>query len=163
MRPLVLMTPKSLLRLPAATSTLDDLTAGRFRHVLWDHERAALDRVTRLLLCSGKVYYDLLASPRQAETPHVAIGRVELLYPFPSAEIGEYVGRYSNLREIIWVQEEPRNMGARKFVLPKLRDAVPAAVAIHDVSRPERSSPAEGYPAAHLAEQARIVQEAFAG
>ncbi len=162
MRPLVVMTPKSLLRLPAATSTLDDLTAGRFRHVLWDHERAALDQVTRLLLCSGKVYYDLLASPRRAQTPQVAIGRVELLYPFPSAEIGEYVGRYANLREIVWVQEEPRNLGARKFVLPKLRDVVPAAMAIKDVSRPERSSPAEGYPAAHLAEQSRIVREAFA-
>jgi len=161
-RPLIVMTPKGLLRLPAASSKLDDLTQGRFRAVLWDGERQALDQVTRLVLCSGKVYYDLTASPRRAATPHIAIGRVELLYPFPSEEIGQYLSRYPNLKEIFWVQEEPRNMGARKFVLPKLRDVAPATVTIGDVSRPERSSPAEGYPAAHQAEQARIVAAALA-
>ena len=107
------------------------------------------------------MYYDLTASPRRAETPHVAIGRVELLYPFPSEEIGQYLSRYPNLKEIFWVQEEPRNMGARKFVLPKLRDVIPEATALRDVSRPERSSPAEGYPAAHKAEQDRIVAAAL--
>jgi len=162
LRPLVVMTPKSLLRLPAAASSLADLTAGGFRAVLWDAERPQLDQITRVLLCSGKVYYDLMASPRRPATPHVAIGRVELLYPFPAEAIGEYVKRYPNLQEIVWVQEEPRNMGARKFVLPKLRDVAPASVAIKDVSRPERASPAEGYPAAHQAEQARIVVAAFA-
>jgi multifunctional 2-oxoglutarate metabolism enzyme len=163
LRPLIVMTPKSLLRLPAATSHLDDLVSGKFRAVLWDAERKDLDRVTRLVMCSGKVYYDLVAAPRRAETPQIAIGRVELLYPFPAAEIGEYVKRYPNLKEIVWVQEEPRNMGARKFVLPKFRDLAPPSVSIGDVSRPERASPAEGYPAAHLAEQARIVREALAG
>jgi 2-oxoglutarate dehydrogenase E1 component len=162
-RPLVVMTPKGLLRLPAATSKREDLTQGRFRAVLWDAERPTLDQVTRLVLCSGKVYYDLTASPRRAATPHVAIGRVELLYPFPSEEIGQYLARYRNLKEIVWVQEEPRNMGARKFVLPKLRDVIPERVALTDVSRPERSSPAEGYPAAHKAEQDRIVTTAFGG
>ncbi len=161
-RPLVVMTPKGLLRLPAASSKLEDLTHGRFRAVLWDAERPALDAVTRLVLCSGKVYYDLVAAPRRAATPHIAIGRVELLYPFPSEEIGEYLARYRNLKEIVWIQEEPRNMGARKFVLPKLRDVTPASITIGDVSRPERSSPAEGYPAAHQAEQARIVAAALA-
>ncbi len=163
MRPLVVMTPKSLLRLPAATSRLEDLVAGRFRHVLWDAERTQRDQVTRLVMCSGKVYYDLLSSPARATTPHIAIGRLELLYPFPAAEIGEYLARYPNLKEIVWVQEEPRNMGARKFLLPKFRDLAPASVTIGDVSRPERASPAEGYPAAHQAEQARIVREAFGG
>ena len=162
-RPLVVMTPKGLLRLPAATSKLEDLTQGRFRAVLWDGERPALDQVTRLVLCSGKVYYDLTASPQRAATPHVAIGRVELLYPFPSEEIGQYLSRYRNLKEIVWVQEEPRNMGARKFVLPKIRDVIPEAIALRDVSRPERSSPAEGYPAAHKAEQDRIVAAAYGG
>ena len=161
MRPLVLMTPKSLLRLPAATSHLDDLTAGKFRHILWDHERHDVAAVTRLVLCSGKVYYDILASPRRAATPHVAIGRVELLYPFPAAEVAEYAKRHPNLKEVVWVQEEPRNFGARKFVLPKIRDALAGAAALSDVSRPERSSPAEGYPAAHKAEQDRIVAEAY--
>src|SRR6266487_3680931 len=160
-RPLVVMTPKSLLRLPAATSQLDDLVLGKFRTVLWDRDRTWPEKVTRLLLCSGKIYYDIIAAPRRAEAPHVKIGRVELLYPFPGAEIGEYARRYPNLKEIVWVQEEPRNMGARKFVLPKIRDALPQGVTLRNVSRPERSSPAEGYPAAHKIEQERIVAAAY--
>jgi 2-oxoglutarate dehydrogenase E1 component len=164
MRPLIAMTPKSLLRLPAASSHLEELATGRF-HVVLDDAAAAerRDAITRLLLCSGKVYYDLLAAPARAQASHVAIGRVEMLYPFPSAELAELARRYPKLTEIVWVQEEPRNMGARKFVLPKLRDLTPAAIAIRDVSRPERASPAEGYPAAHQAEQGRIVREALAG
>ena len=160
-RPLVVMTPKSLLRLPAAASQLDDLVLGKFRTVLWDRDRTWPEKVTRLLLCSGKIYYDIIASPRRAETPHVKIGRVELLYPFPGAEIGEYARRYPNLKEVVWVQEEPRNMGARKFVMPKVRDVLPQGVTLLDVSRPERSSPAEGYPAAHKVEQERIVAAAY--
>jgi 2-oxoglutarate dehydrogenase E1 component len=160
-RPLVVMTPKSLLRLPAATSQLDDLVLGKFRSVLWDRDRTWPEKVTRLVLCSGKIYYDIIASPRRPETPHVKIGRVELLYPFPGAEIGEYARRYPNLKEVVWVQEEPRNMGARKFVLPKIRDVLPQSITLLDVSRPERSSPAEGYPAAHKAEQERIVAAAY--
>jgi 2-oxoglutarate dehydrogenase E1 component len=162
-RPLVIMTPKGLLRLPAATSSLDDLAGGGFGPVLDDPEAAARrGDVTRLVLCSGKVYYDLLASEARAAAPHVAVGRVELLYPFPLDHLRELVTRYPRLTEVVWTQEEPRNMGARKFVLPKLRDQVlPDGVAMKDVSRPERSSPAEGYPAAHRAEQERIAKEAF--
>ena len=160
-RPLVVMTPKSLLRLPAATSQLDDLVLGKFRAVLWDRDRTWPERVTRLLLCSGKVYYDIVGSPLRSEKTDVKIGRVELLYPFPAAAIGEYVRRYPNLKEVVWVQEEPRNMGARKFVLPKIREVLPPSVTLADVSRPERSSPAEGYPAAHKAEQERIVTTAY--
>jgi len=160
-RPLVVMTPKSLLRLPAAASQLDDLVLGKFRTVLWDRDRTWPEKVTRLLLCSGKIYYDIIASSRRAVAPHVKIGRVELLYPFPGSEIGEYVRRYPNLKEVVWVQEEPRNMGARKFVMPKIRDVLPQGVTLLDVSRPERSSPAEGYPAAHKAEQERIVAAAY--
>jgi 2-oxoglutarate dehydrogenase E1 component len=160
-RPLVVMTPKSLLRLPAASSHLDDLVLGKFRSVLWDKVRTWPEKITRLILCSGKIYYDIAQSPRREQTPHVAIGRVELLYPFPGSEIGDYARRYPNLKEVVWVQEEPRNMGARKFVLPKIRDVLPERVALTDVSRPERSSPAEGYPAAHKAEQERIVSAAY--
>jgi 2-oxoglutarate dehydrogenase E1 component len=162
MRPLIVMTPKSLLRLPAATSRLDELVTGRFRAVIEDP--TAVDRrdaITRLVLCSGKIYYDLIAAPSRAAVTHVAIGRAELLYPFPAAELSELVRRYPKLTEVVWVQEEPRNMGPRKFVLPKLRDLTPAAIAIKDVSRPERASPAEGYPAAHQAEQARIAKDAL--
>ncbi len=160
-RPLVVMTPKSLLRLPAANSRLDDLVLGKFRSVVWDRDRTWPEKVTRLLLCSGKIYYDIIASPRRAQTAHVKIGRIELLYPFPGSEIGEYVRRYPHLKEVVWVQEEPRNMGARKFVMPKIREVLSPGVALLDVSRPERSSPAEGYPAAHKAEQERIVAAAY--
>jgi 2-oxoglutarate dehydrogenase E1 component len=157
------MTPKSLLRLPAATSRIEELTTGRFLAVLDDAAAAGRrDQVTRLVLCSGKVYYDLLASPARAAAPHVAIGRLEMLYPIPATALAELIDRYPGLREIVWLQEEPSNMGARKFIVPKLRDIAPPAVALRDVARPERSSPAEGYPAAHQAEQARIVREAFA-
>ena len=161
LRPLMVMTPKSLLRLPEASSKLEDLTGGRFRPVL-DDPAAAPASVTRLVLCSGKIYYDLLKAPAHAAAAHVAIGRVELLYPFPAAEIRTLLARYPGLRDVMWVQEEPRNMGARKFVLPKLRELVPPTVSITDASRPERSSPAEGYPAAHKFEQDRIVAAALA-
>ena len=162
LRPLVLFTPKSLLRLPQATSRLEELTAGGFRPVLEDPAGDAHRDATRLVLCSGKVYYDLSLSPRRAQAAHVAIGRVELLYPFPSAEIAELIKRSPKITEIVWVQEEPRNMGPQKFMLPQLRQLVDSDVTVRDIGRPERSSPAEGYPAAHQAEQARIVAAAFA-
>ncbi len=161
-RPLVLFTPKSLLRLPQAASTLEELTAGAFHPVLDD--AAAAERreaVRRLVLCSGKVYYDLALAPARSQAATVAIGRVELLYPFPEAELAELVRRYPGLREIVWVQEEPRNMGPQKFMLPQLRELVPANIELRYIARPERSSPAEGYPAAHQFEQGRIVREAF--
>jgi 2-oxoglutarate dehydrogenase E1 component len=163
LRPLVLFTPKSLLRLPQAASRLAELTAGRFQPVLDDPAAAGrAEAVRRLILCSGKIYYDLVLAPARAAAAHVAIGRVELLYPFPREELAALVRRYPNVREIVWVQEEPRNMGPQKFMLPQLRDIVPGEIALRAIARPERSSPAEGYPAAHQAEQARIVAAAFA-
>jgi 2-oxoglutarate decarboxylase len=162
LRPLVVFTPKSLLRLPAATSHLDELAGGAFQPVLDDPAASERrERVTRLLLCSGKVYYDLLASPAREQAAHVAIGRVEMLYPLPKAELAALIARYPGLKEIVWVQEEPSNMGARKFITPELRRLAPALAQVLEVSRPERASPAEGYPAAHAAEQARIVREAL--
>jgi 2-oxoglutarate dehydrogenase E1 component len=161
LRPLVLFTPKSLLRLPQAASRLEDLSSGRFRPVLDDPDGDSRRRATRLALCSGKVYYDLLLSPLRAQAPHVAIGRVELLYPFPTLEAADLLKRYPQVTEIVWVQEEPRNMGPQKFMLPQLRELVGPEVTVRDIGRPERSSPAEGYPAAHQAEQARIVHEAL--
>jgi 2-oxoglutarate decarboxylase len=162
LRPLVLFTPKSLLRLPQATSRLEDLTTARFQPVLDDATVARRDAVRRLILCSGKVYYDLTLAPVRAQATHVAIGRVELLYPFPREELAALVRGYPSLREIVWVQEEPRNMGPQKFMLPQLRELVGPDVTVRDIGRPERSSPAEGYPAAHQGEQARIVAAALA-
>ncbi|HEV2752102.1 MAG TPA: multifunctional oxoglutarate decarboxylase/oxoglutarate dehydrogenase thiamine pyrophosphate-binding subunit/dihydrolipoyllysine-residue succinyltransferase subunit [Gemmatimonadales bacterium] len=163
LRPLVLFTPKSLLRLPQASSRLEDLTGGRFQPVLDDRGAAERrDGVRRLILCSGKVYYDLTLAPARAQVGHMAIGRVELMYPFPREELAALVRGYPNLQEIVWVQEEPRNMGPQKFMLPQLRELVPPSITLQAIARPERSSPAEGYPAAHQVEQARIVAAAFA-
>jgi 2-oxoglutarate decarboxylase len=164
LRPLLVMTPKSLLRLPAAASRLADLTDGAFRPVLDDPERldgAAAAGVRRVILCTGKLYYDLVGSEHRAALPEVAVVRVEQLYPFPTEALRTVLARYPGAEKVTWAQEEPRNMGARKFVLPKIRHLVPFKIPLGDVSRPERSRPAEGYPGAHRAEQARIVREAF--
>ena len=164
LRPMIVMTPKSLLRLPQAASSLADLTSGAFASVLDDPRTADgvdPDTIRRVILCSGKIYYDLVTSDLYAEHPEVAIVRVEGLYPFPSDRLQAVLGRYPKVEKVSWVQEEPRNMGARKFVLPKIRHLVPFRIPLGDISRPERSRPAEGYPAAHHAEQDRIVREAL--
>ncbi len=164
LRPLIVMTPKSLLRLPQAASRLAELTDGAFASVL-DDPRFATDKaaaaVNRIVLCSGKVYYDLLLSKEREAAHDLAIIRVERLYPFPTDELRPVLARYPGLEKLSWVQEEPRNMGARKFVMPKIRHLVPYKIPLGDLSRPERSRPAEGYPAAHALEQARIVHEAL--
>jgi 2-oxoglutarate decarboxylase len=161
MRPMVVMTPKSLLRLPQAASRLADLTDGAFASVLDDPTASAPDAVRRVILCSGKVYYDLAGSELRAEQADLAIVRCERLYPFPTDDLEAVLARYPGVERVAWVQEEPRNMGARKFVLPKIRHLVPFRIPLGDISRPERSRPAEGYPAAHHVEQARIVREAL--
>jgi 2-oxoglutarate dehydrogenase E1 component len=164
LRPLVVMTPKSLLRLPAAASPAAELAGGAFRPVLDDPAFGTDERATavrHVILCGGKVYYDLLASEERETRDDVAIVRVERLYPFPTDELGAVLGRYPGTQRVSWVQEEPRNMGARKFVLPKIRHLVPFRIPMGDISRPERSRPAEGYPAAHAVEQDRIVREAL--
>jgi 2-oxoglutarate decarboxylase len=159
-RPLVVMTPKSLLRLPQAASTVKDLVEGRFQPVLAD---SGVDpaKVTRLALCTGKIYYDLLASKAREENPTVAIGRVELLYPFPQAELLTLVEIYPKLTEVVWVQEEPRNMGARAFMSPRLLQVLPEALQFGYIGRPERAASGEGYPIAHATEQHRIVATAL--
>ena len=161
LRPMVVMTPKSLLRLPQAASRLADLTDGAFSSVLDDPAVAAAEAIRRVILCSGKVYYDLAGSELRAEQADLAIVRCERLYPFPTDDLAAVLARYPGVEGVAWVQEEPRNMGARKFVLPKIRHLVPFRIPLADISRPERSRPAEGYPAAHHVEQARIVREAL--
>jgi 2-oxoglutarate dehydrogenase E1 component len=164
-RPLVVMTPKSLLRLPQAASHPSELATGSFRPVLDDPRFAdkprAAAKVRRLLLCSGKIYYDLIGSDDFEAASDVAVIRVERLYPFPTDELQAVIDRYPKIESFAWVQEEPRNMGARKFVLPRIRHLVAYKIPLGDISRPERSRPAEGYPAAHQVEQARIVREAL--
>jgi len=161
-RPLVVMTPKSLLRLPAASSEARELAEGRFQPVLDDPtaaERRA--QVRRLLLCAGKIYYDLQGHELRDETHHVAVGRIEELYPFPNAALEALVTGYPKLQEVVWVQEEPRNMGALTFVGPRLRAVAPRQLPLRYVARPERASTAEGKSSAHVKEQDRIVREAL--
>jgi 2-oxoglutarate dehydrogenase E1 component len=119
------------------------------------------EKVTRLILCTGKIYYDLVGHPDRAQRPQVAVGRVELLYPFPEGQIEELIDSYPNLREVVWVQEEPRNMGARAHMSPRLMQIMPAHLDFGYIGRPERAAPGEGYPAAHIAEQSRIISTAL--
>jgi 2-oxoglutarate dehydrogenase E1 component len=155
------MTPKSLLRHPMATSMVSDLTRGTFAQVLADPNVEDAGSITRLVLCSGKVYYDMQSHERRSDATHVAIGRVELLYPFPADELGRLVESYPNLREVVWAQEEPRNMGALTFIGPRLRGVVPRKIPLSHASRPERASPAEGKSKAHMKQQEDVILEAL--
>jgi multifunctional 2-oxoglutarate metabolism enzyme len=164
-RPLVVMTPKSLLRLPQAASRLEELAHGGFRPVLEDPaiaERAErAGNVQRVVLCSGKLYYDLVAEAEKLGDERPAIVRVEQLYPFPAEELRETLARYPEARELVWAQEEPRNMGAWFYMEPRLRGLASEGVTLEYAGRPERASPAEGYLSAHLAEQHRLVAAAL--
>jgi 2-oxoglutarate dehydrogenase E1 component len=159
-RPLAIMTPKSLLRSPAAGSSLPDLSEGRFQPVLAE-PGVDPEAVTRLLLCTGKIYYDIVGHQDRQDNPRVAVGRVELLYPFPQLEILRLIESYPNLQEIVWIQEEPRNMGARAHMFPRLQQILPDGLRFGYVGRPERAASGEGYPLAHTREQNRIVTTAL--
>ena len=160
-RPLVIMTPKSLLRLPQAASSLADLAEDTRFHPVLAEPGVDASRVTRMVMCTGKIYYDLVGHPERAEHPGLAVVRVELLYPFPEGQILEAMNRYPNLREVVWVQEEPRNAGARAHMFPRLMQIMPEGIHFGFIGRPERASPGEGYPAAHITEQNRIVTTAI--
>ena len=165
-RPLIIMTPKSLLRHPLATSKLEELTEGKFRPVLDDEEMSAEGRaesIERLMLCSGKIYTELIASEAREEDDTTAIARVELLYPFPEEDIRALLEGYPNLQELVWTQEEPENMGAWTYMEPRLRELVDEQLPIRYVGKPARPSPAQGSAAFHKREHASIVRAAFKG
>jgi 2-oxoglutarate dehydrogenase E1 component len=159
-RPLILLQPKSLLRLPEAASTADDLVSHGFQPVIDDPRAGSRrDAVTRVVLCTGKVYYDIAA---KGEVDHVAVVRMEQMYPWPQSELEAVMDQYPNVEEVLWVQEEPKNMGFWSFVQPRLRVSIGNAGVLRYVGRPERASPAEGFLDVHRVEQARIVDEALA-
>ncbi len=161
-RPLIVFTPKGLLRLDRASATADELTSGHFHFILDDP--AATERrekVERLVLCTGKVYWDIDASERRETAENVAIARVELLYPFAKEQLSELIASYPNLKEIVWAQEEPRNMGCWKVMSRRLPDLMPEGIELGYVGRPTRASPGEGYSIAHAREQERIVLTAL--
>jgi 2-oxoglutarate dehydrogenase E1 component len=157
-RPLVLMQPKSLLRMPEAASRLEDLSNGTFQTVIGDMT-ADKDAVKRLVFCTGKMYYDLAAARATRDASGVALARVEEIYPWPHDGVAAVVDRFPNIEEVVWAQEEPKNMGAWSFVSPRLRASTGNQLTVRYMGRPERASPAEGYHAAHVEEQARIVSD----
>ena len=161
-RPLVIMTPKSLLRLKAASSTLKDLSEGSFRAVIDDPSVTDREAVTRLILCSGKIYYDLTGNAARADQRDLAIVRVEMLEPFPFDDVLSVIAAYPNVKSVAWVQEEPRNQGARAFVSRRLRERLlPRGIGWGYVGRADRSATSEGYAGAHADEQERIVAAAL--
>jgi 2-oxoglutarate dehydrogenase E1 component len=160
-RPLVVMTPKGLLRLKQASSSLATLSDGSFRPVL-DDSGAAREQVTRLVLCSGKVYYDLVGHELREHSGNVAVARLEQLYPFPVKDYAGLIRSYPSLREVVWAQEEPQNMGAWRTIRHRLEEPLRAVgIPLKYAGRPWRASTAEGYPTAHLVEQDRIAREAL--
>jgi 2-oxoglutarate dehydrogenase E1 component len=160
-RPLIVMTPKGLLRLKEAAGRLEELTDGRFEPVLDDQVDRA--QVRRLVLGSGKVYYDIVGHEARAKRPDIAVARLEQLYPFPVEPAARLVASYPGLDEVVWVQEEPQNMGAWRAIRHRLEEAIGGRVPLRYVGRPWRASPSEGYPTAHLQEQERIVNEVLDG
>jgi len=158
-RPLVVVTPKGLLRLKDATSALAALAEGSFQPVI-DDPGADKPETRRLVLCAGKIYYDIAGHEARAAAPSVAIARVEQLYPFPTQALRGLIASYPALDEIVWAQEEPQNMGAWRSIRHRLEEAA-AGVPLRFVGRPWRASPSEGYPTAHLVEQDRIARAAL--
>ncbi len=160
-RPLVVMTPKSLLRLPAASSALDELTSGGFQPVIDDAGVANRDQVRRIILCSGKVYYDLHVARQKSGDERVAILRLEQFYPFPEQRLREVFGSYPNVTQLVWAQEEPKNMGGWTFVEPRLTNLLPSCQRPFYVGRAPSASPATGTYAIHELEQKHLVDQAL--
>jgi len=160
--PLIVMTPKSLLRNPKVYSSLGELAEGHWRPVI-DDAAAEANRaaVRRLILCSGKVTIDLSADPRRAERRDVAVARVEQLYPWPGDELAALIDGYPNATEVVWLQEEPANAGAWEFVQPRLLHLLDGRRPLRLIARPRRASPAEGTMAMHVLSQAALLERAF--
>ncbi len=163
-RPLVVFTPKSMLRNKAAVSPVEEFTSGGYRPVLDDPtftDAGQASKATRLLLCAGKLYYELVAAREKAgTTDDIAIVRLEQLYPISPDEITAIVNRYANVSDIVWVQEEPANQGAWPFLGLNLPDKVPAVRGIRRISRRRMAAPAAGVAKVHEVEQKALIAEA---
>lgn len=164
-KPLIVMSPKSLLRHPKAVSSLEELAKGTFQEVIPDTLLKDAGKVETVALCSGKVYYDLLEEREKNKSEKTALVRVEQLYPTPTTQIAKILKSYPNLKNLVWVQEEPKNMGAYQFIYFRLSEMLVkeglTKLALHYVGRSERSSPATGSIYRHKVEQAEIVKNCF--
>ena len=161
-KPLVMMTPKSLLRHPRCTSSLDDLESGSFQPVIDDVEMVDKQNATRILLCSGKVYYDLLDRKIKTERTDIAIVRLEELYPLPYLELQQVLSQYPTGTQVRWVQEEPENMGAARFLRAHFGQSIFDEYPLHSVERDASASPATGSKRSHMMEQESLIDAAFA-
>ncbi|HHQ6611417.1 2-oxoglutarate dehydrogenase E1 component [Morganella morganii] len=160
-RPLIVMSPKSLLRHPLAVSSLEELAEGRFEAVIGEIDELNPTDVKRVVLCSGKVYYDLLEQRRKNNQTDVAIIRIEQLYPFPHEDIHAILAPFSHVKDFVWCQEEPLNQGAWYCCQHNFRDAVPAGAALRYAGRPASASPAVGYTSVHQQQQQELVNDAL--
>jgi 2-oxoglutarate dehydrogenase E1 component len=160
-KPMIVMSPKSLLRLPAASSSLEELVTGSFQRVIPD---TTVDpkKASKIVLCSGKVYYDLIAARRERKIDDIAIVRIEQLYPLKAELMREVLAPYQEGTPIVWVQEEPFNMGAWYYMRARLPEMLDGRFPLTQVSRPESASPATGSLGAHKIEQARVIAQALA-
>ena len=161
-KPLVVFTPKSLLRAKVARSPIDAMTSGTFEEVLDDPVVQDAEAVRRVVFCTGKVAHEAIARRDEVSAP-AAVVRVEQLYPWPYDGVADVLSRYPNAEELLWLQEEPENMGAWNFVKGPFYEAHGDDYAIRRVSRPESASPACGSAAVHAQEQAALLDETFAG
>ena len=161
-KPLIVMSPKSLLRHKEAVSTMDELAAGKFQTVIGDAEPLVAGNVRRVVVCSGKVYYDLAAYRREQKIADIAIIRLEQQYPFPHTDFKREVARYPNATEVVWCQEEPQNQSAWYRLRAYMRADIGDKQVLAYAGRPISASPAVGYLAKHLEQQKAVVEEAFA-
>ena len=160
-KPLIVMTPKSLLRHKLAVSSLDELANGSFQLVIGEHRELPAKKVKRVVLCSGKVYYDLLEEADKRGITDVAIVRVEQLYPFPRAEVTAELNKYPATKEVIWCQEEPMNQGAWFQIRHHLQACIGSKHSLSYAGRARSPAPAAGHLNTHLAEQAALVEQAL--
>jgi 2-oxoglutarate dehydrogenase E1 component len=160
-KPLIIMSPKSMLRNPMATSSIDELAEGEFQLLIPEVDKLDSTKVDRVVFCSGKVYYDLLGKRRSDKLNNIAIIRVEQLYPFAEKHCRQILEAYPNAKEIVWCQEEPQNMGAWITMQPCLANLLSKRQALRYAGRASSASPAVGYHSVHEKEQAKLVAEAL--
>jgi 2-oxoglutarate dehydrogenase E1 component len=160
-QPLIVMTPKSLLRHKLAVSSLDELSNGQFQCVIPEIDAIDNQKITRLVLCSGKVYYELLTKRRDEKIEHIALVRIEQLYPFPDDALKAEIKKYPNLTEIVWCQEEPKNQGAFYSSRHRIVRCMPDHVKLFYAGRLAMAAPAPGYPALFNKQQAELIDKAL--
>ncbi len=160
--PLIVMTPKSLLRNPKVFSSLRDLAEGQWQPVI-DDRQAAIDRaaVRRIILCSGKIYIDMISDARRAERADIALVRVEQLYPLETETLSEVIASYPHATEVVWLQEEPANAGAWESIQQRLQRLLDGILPLRLIARPRRASPAEGSMGMHIQHQTTLIDRAY--